>query len=546
MNRNNHIFFLSACLFLFACGSILLYSSKVRTAVVLLNHNREKKNRLADPEAIDQTILGNYSEADSPVFSYISLPISHKLRLHDIFPYNFSNSSRLKNYSEISVSKQDLGDANNLEKTPGPSSDEAEAKNITKSCKISFSFRMMDLYCRTAKTMELMSNSSLASGCPYLYPYLEILVNRNLQATLLANVEYIPEEYSFGKISIPANITAKNIKIKIGYYFKSSFDILANLDVQRDLNHEIHTVNTVLLDWKPAFPWPPSKHNPGWDADGVLSCEPAHPAATEPSVPDKSAAQCSFSQFTPGFWDTRKRAFLPSACEFCPLPLLARTGESAWVHFLGDSNMRNLHASACRRIRGVFLKGLGEVCLSRDGRQALVYTVSWMTEKGTGLFGASSALLGLPLAPVLCRARPSPGCEVEWNRTAALTLALVGSHYPKQLIPPARTDVRAWLTSIAARLPPGSGSLAVVLVGGVCVRHFHRFPQYWGQLFQRNNYRLRAVNNATLEAARALGVPALDAFSLTLAAGCEAESNDVVHFRPSVYKAQFDALFSLP
>ena len=175
-----------------------------------------------------------------------------------------------------------------------------------------------------------------------------------------------------------------------------------------------------------------------------------------------------------------------------------------------------------------------------------MYTVSWMTGNDTDRFGASSArLLGLPLAPVLCPKLRSPSCKTNWNRTAAVTLALVGSHNSPLLIPRARADVHAWLAGIAARLPPGPGALVVILVGAVCVRHFHRIPRYWEQLFQRNNYRLRAVNNATLEAARVLGVPVLDAFSLTLAAGCERESPDVVHFRPPVYKAELDALLSL-
>jgi hypothetical protein len=84
----------------------------------------------------------------------------------------------------------------------------------------SFSFGAMDLDCPATKSIESILNSSLASGRPYVHPYLEVSVNRHLEATLLADDERVPEKYSFEKISFPGNIAAQNIMIRIGSYFK--------------------------------------------------------------------------------------------------------------------------------------------------------------------------------------------------------------------------------------------------------------------------------------------------------------------------------------
>jgi hypothetical protein len=129
----------------------------------------------------------------------------------------------------------------------------------------------MDLDCLVAKTIKAVSNSTLASGCPYVHPYLQVSINGHLEVTLLADDESIPEKYSFEMISNPGNLTVTNIMIKLGSYFATNFDILTNLDAQRDLNDGVREVNTVLLDWTQAFPQPTQlQHNP--HTANVLSC----------------------------------------------------------------------------------------------------------------------------------------------------------------------------------------------------------------------------------------------------------------------------------
>jgi hypothetical protein len=425
-------------------------------------------------------------------------------------------------------------------------------------CNTSFSLQIKLLNCRATKALEIFLTSNIS--CLYVHPYLEIEINGRFRTTVLAEAAEPTgsnAHYSFGNISIPATITAQTVMIRIGSYFNSSFDILANVDKKLDLNDGEKEVNAILIDWEQIVP---NLNQENKTLKGAWVCTPL------PGLPDtdtellaqrENTTKCAFSQYTPGFWDTRAQAFIPAGCAYLNPPLREEPAAgSAWVHFLGDSNMRNLHAQACERIRSprthiVVPPGANQtgfstrVCLSRGGGLALVFSAAWMSGAGSH-FGESLALLGRPLAPLLCPMVPSPGCTEAWNRTANRTLALVGSHYPQQPIPRARADVRAWLAGVAARLPPRPGVLAVALVGGVCVERFHSVPRYWPQLFQRNNYRLRAVNDATLAAARVAGAAAADLFSMSLAAGCgPAVSADVVHFRPPVYAAQADALLGL-
>jgi hypothetical protein len=416
-------------------------------------------------------------------------------------------------------------------------------------CNISFSFQLNDLNCKATKTLEIFSMSLIS--CPYVHPYLEIEINNRFMTTVLAELTGSPHNYFFGNSSIPAAIILKTIKVRIRSYFNSSFDILKNVDEKLDLNDGAKAVNTVLLDWEQVFPWPSQQNR----SPGAVVCTTV--PGTYHSVEGDNSTQCAFSRYTPGFWDSHARAFLPAGCSYLAHPRNRAgpaPGGRVWVHFLGDSNMRNLHAQACKRIQSprtkhTTLSGGPQtlICLSPGGNVALAFTTAWMHAKGgAALLGESSALLGRPLAPLLCPMAPSPGCVAAWNRTADRTLALVGSHYPQQPIPRARADVAAWLDGIAARLPRRPGALAVLLTCSVCIAGFKSVPQYWAQLIQRNNYRVRAVNDATLAAAREAGVATVDLFSVTLAAGCgAAASKDVVHFHAPVYAAQADALFSL-
>ncbi len=84
-------------------------------------------------------------------------------------------------------------------------------------------------------------------------------------------------------------------------YFNTSFDILTNLDEERELNHDgVKPINTVLFNWAKVFPEPISPDKP----TGSISCAPA--AATAPSAAAEKNKQCFFFEHkhTPGFWDT--------------------------------------------------------------------------------------------------------------------------------------------------------------------------------------------------------------------------------------------------
>jgi hypothetical protein len=429
---------------------------------------------------------------------------------------------------------------------------EESTKETLHFCNISFSLQLNDLKCHTTRKLKILFKTNVS--CPYAYPYLEIEINDRFRTTVLAELAGSPTHYSFGNISIPNISAAQTVMVRICSYFKSSIDILTSMDNKKlDLNNNVTEVEAVLMDWVQAIPWPGSQNSP----PKALDCAPSPGAKS--LVAGKNETKCVFSQYTPGFWDTLARVFLPTGCTYRLPPRLEKrftTSGRAWVLFLGDSNMRNLYHQACQRIRSpkVHMKNTSgsiqtqfstRVCLSPGGEVALAYSASWMSGPGSDL-NKSPELLGKPLGPLLCQMAPSTGCVEAWNRTADRTLALVGSHYPEQSIPRARADVRAWLDGIAARLPQRPGALAVLLVNSVCVGKFRAVPQYFSQLFQRNNYRLCAVNDATLVAARELGATAADLFSVSLAAGCGAkESKDVVHFHRPVYAAQAAVVASL-
>jgi hypothetical protein len=68
-------------------------------------------------------------------------------------------------------------------------------------------------------------------------------------------------------------------------------------------------------------------------------------------------------------------------------------------------------------------------------------------------------------------------------------------------------------------------------------------PQFSTQRFERNNYRIRALNEALARQARLRGLPVVDFYSVSLAAGCgPALSRDVIHFHQPVYAAHSDLL----
>jgi hypothetical protein len=446
--------------------------------------------------------------------------------------------------------------ANSTLSTTAGSGNAAE-NQTARTCEVLFSFQVKDLNCRVAKTFEMSSYESGSFGCAYVHPYLEVNVNRRYHSTFLAQLAHAPDEYSFEDISIPTSISIQNIRVRIGSYFNTTFDILTNLDEERELNRGgAKTINAVLFDWTEVFP---SSIGPN-KVPGAISCAPM-PAATPPAA-DKNKTRCSTSvyKYTPGFWDSKAGAFLPAGCDYLPRPGPGKHDSPrgrVWVHLLGDSNMRKMHMHACGRIGSrkthtITIKPpQGEthsdhVCVSADGMVALAYTVSWMHANGSSThYGSSRALIGQPLALLLCPALKSPGCKEAWNFTANRTLALVGSHFPQQIIPHAPAETRVWLAAIAERLPREPGTLAVALTSAVCIRHFKSVPQFWDQLIRRNNYRLRAVNDATLAAARAEGAAVVDTYSVSLAAGCDAASSDLVHFQQPVYAEHAKVVFSM-
>jgi hypothetical protein len=434
----------------------------------------------------------------------------------------------------------------------------------TAGCNYLFSFRFMEFECNARKSLNLVGCDVENIGCPYLYPYQHIIVNKNLQTTRLSERnDHI--NYFFGTLSLPLEIIAKNIKTQVKLHFANDFDIMNNANETLDILQEVDEVDTLLLEWEADF-----------GSDGALAqrgdfaCVPAdgsteaYPSAILSAVP-KPASPCPWSGYTPGFWNTQTHTFLPSHCAY-PAPTAwsrpAAQRAPVWVHLLGDSNMNILYGHLCGAIgyrakyRGERFPGnvIWSACVSADGALAVVHSISWMTSGPPGRFALGlqfrPATVGQTMASFLCRQDTLPGPPADpadcarWNVTAERTVALSGSHSPDLLVPRAAAAVRGWLDEIAARLPR-PGSLAVALVGGVCIRHVRGRPVARARPHQRNNYRLRAVNDAALAAARERGLPALDFFSVTLAAGCGPESKaDGVHFQAPVYRSESAAFFA--
>ena len=219
----------------------------------------------------------------------------------------------------------------------------------------------------------------------------------------------------------------------------------------------------------------------------------------------------------------------------------------------GDMNI--LYGTLCASIeartkfRGERFPGnvIWSACLTADGSAAFVHSVSWMSGGKASHLHLRPPVLGQTLASFLCSpgALPQPppaDCVESWNITAERTVALTGSHNPELLIPLAASKVRGWLDDIASRMPRPE-TLAVALSGGVCIRHMAGGAKSRSQILQRNNYRMRAVNDALVALARERGLPVLDFFSTTLAAGCGSESKDALHFHGAVYRAESIAFF---
>ena len=83
-----------------------------------------------------------------------------------------------------------------------------------------------------------------------------------------------------------------------------------------------------------------------------------------------------------------------------------------------------------------------------------------------------------------------------------------------------------------------------MLTGAECIMQYRRFPHLAHMLAMQNNHRIQSVNRVLAKLARAEGMLVLDAFFVTLAAGCS-QSADILHFRPPVYRAEATALFAL-
>ena len=92
--------------------------------------------------------------------------------------------------------------------------------------------------------------------------------------------------------------------------------------------------------------------------------------------------------------------------------------------------------------------------------------------------------------------------------------------------------MRGWVDDLLSCIERPE-TVVVMLTSGVCLRHFN--PRHSLQLFQRNNYRLRPVNDAELTVAQERGWPVVDLWSISLAAGCDVESADAVHFQGPIY-----------
>ena len=406
--------------------------------------------------------------------------------------------------------------------------------------------------------MSIIKDSQGRLICPFLYPYLDLLVNSCLQTTYLS-VTTIPPTYDFGDIKLPHYISLQKVSASVYLHFNTSFNILQNTNDILDINTDVHEINTPLLSWEAVWDTASGQYAPGGDFTCVRSEPNTSAASTTPAA--SVDPPCAFSQYKPGFWNRSSHTFLPAGCAYVAQSLPLRPAPHRWFHLVGDSNMRKLHVAICHH-HGAHRRSdhgqdqrkppLWSICFASDNATAFVYSASWMIGDMPVYIDEPPLLVGRNLSGALCSIAPSRAlgvvtratlCQGSWNIIAERTVVLVGSHKPQQKIPTARADVQTWLDNIVRRLPR-TGTLSAVLVTAVCVGQFAVWRQHAGQLFQRNNYRIRGVNDATVAALTERGVPWVDAFSVTLAAGCAEESADVVHFREAAYVAVAGLLLS--
>ena len=418
----------------------------------------------------------------------------------------------------------------------------------TEKCNFLFSFRFMEFECSATKSIGKIQNASGVLICPYLYPHLQVLVNQHIQTTRLFDVND-NSNFFFGTLELPKGIAVQNILASIRLYFQSDFDILVNLN--KSLDENLHAsaseADSLLLKWEGDF-----GRGGALQQRGDLTCLPSAGVTAVPA--GAGSAPCPWDGYTPGFWDTRAHAFLPVTCAYPKRSWPPPAGERGpvWVHLVGDSNMNIFYSHLCGRIgyrtkyRGERFPGnvIWSACFNAGGSVGVVHTVSWMGSKAQRAvcLQLRPPTVGQTLASFLCSPStipqaPAAECTGKWNATAEWTLVLPGSHNPELLIPRAAKEAHAWLDEISGRMPQPE-TLVVALTGGVCMRHMALRLGSRSQILQRNNYRMRAANDAVLFVARERGLPVLDFFSVTLAAGCGAESKDAVHFQAPVYSAE--------
>ena len=400
-----------------------------------------------------------------------------------------------------------------------------------------------------------------------MYPFLEIFLNKRYSATYLAKTGS-SNLYDFGAIDIPISIVVDSISIKIGSYFNTSFDVIENSDSNVDVNRDIKNVNDSVLEWSVNY----SVSTPFIeDSQGTVpSCNPRPWSDMETPISTSGQKNCNFSGFEPGYWDNMENSFIPNGCTIQRREI-PRHNESVlnlqkqfkWILFKGDSNIRKLFFHICQMMKGSDIYQIDEehkdlwpnahvrtkpflaVCFSPCKQLALMYSVSWLDHENHILdFASTRNLSGMPLSSIVCNSKLIPfipNCTTVWNIMAQNILVSAGSHFPQLLIPYAYAKLYKWLHD-ELRFIPRRSELILVLIPSVCIDQFHFLPRYWPQLFHRNNYRVKALNNISVFLAQTLGLRIFDLFSLTLSAGC-INFGDVVHAKPQVYQAEAEIYF---
>jgi hypothetical protein len=330
---------------------------------------------------------------------------------------DLDDTPHVLNEKEISFTNSDLP-SKALDNTPHffklNEMDITEMEDTNKlSCTTTFSFRIAGFICSVDKASPMIPDYTGKPVCPFLYPYLRILVNSRFQTAMLAKSPH-PPTYDFGDIDLPSSTPVRTLNVSVSLYFNTSFDILANTNKTLDLNPDVRGGDFVVLDW---YAQRQDQASP-FTQRGDFSCsgEPAPRATAESNTGTAAAAaaitspgdavtapppppQCPFSRRTPGFWDRSARAFVPNGCAYradaaWPRRPPARRG-MVWVHLLGDSNMRKLHGAVCRHMGAdVTYHGrrhpprpgqalVWSACFARDMTAAVVHSVSWMTGKSS-------------------------------------------------------------------------------------------------------------------------------------------------------------------